>query len=295
MLSLAVGALLATTPGAVHAAPATAQEPTPAEQAQALFKEGAAQYKMSNYPVSLDRFGAAFVLSLEIDDAALRVRVLHALQFNLARAHVKTYKLDKDLMHLRQAVDLLENYLEDDTDLGVDDEAHALMAEAKAELERRESAAPIAGPAAIEAQPGGGEADDITPVEAEASPGEVEGDRGPAKPGKALMLAGYGSLGMSAVGLGLMVGGIVMGKSAADDHATAGTKADIDDADRRGKLGNTLFIAGAATAGVFAAAGVTLVVLGKRASRRGGRSAARIWVSPSAGSALTGLQVGGRF
>ena len=86
-----------------------------------------------------------------------------------------------------------------------------------------------------------------------------------------------------------------MGKSADEDHAAAGTKAEVDDADRRGRLGNTLTIAGAATAGVFAVAGVTLVVMGAQASKKRGGTAANMWMAPALGTALTGFQVGGRF
>ena len=59
-------------------------------QAQALFKEGATLYKMSEYQAALEEFKKAFKLSMRIEDDGLRGRVLHALQFNLARAHVKT-------------------------------------------------------------------------------------------------------------------------------------------------------------------------------------------------------------
>ncbi len=292
--------VVAQTPAAAPAwaQPETVEAQSPAQQAQALFKEGAAQYKMSNYAVSLEKFSQAFVLSLEIQDADLRRKVLHALQFNLARAHVKTYKLDQELMHLRQAVDLLENYLEDGADLGIELEADSLIAVAKAELARRESLASAAAPQpANSGSEGAGEEAAVEEVAAPApGPGEEAGrDRGPNKAGKPLTVAGYTSLGMSVAGVGLMVGGIMMGKAAGDDHETAGTKTDVDDADRRGKLGNTLTIAGAAAAGVFAAAGVTLVVLGKRRSKQAGRSTARLWMSPAAGVRLTGIQLGGRF
>ena len=76
--------------------------------------------------------------------------------------------------------------------------------------------------------------------------------------------------------------------------AAADTAAELQAAERRGKLGNALTVAGAATAGVFAAAGVTLVVLGKRGARRGGRTAG-IWVSPSTTATFTGLRLGGSF
>ena len=284
-LSLVVGALLVATPAvaAAQASPAQAspaQAPTAADRAQSLFKEGATLYKMSDYIGALDKFTAAFKYSAQIEDDRLRERVLHALQFNLARAHVKTYKLDQELMHLRQAVDLLENYTEDGADLGIELEADSLIAEAEAELARRD-------------EPTASGATTAMPNEAASQSSPIEGG-GRAKPGKILTLTGYGSLGMSALGLGLMVGGLVMGSNADKNDTEADTAVQLQDAERRGKLGNTFTIAGAATAGVFAVAGVVLVVLGKRASPRAGR-AARIWVSPSAGAALTGLQVGGRF
>ena len=278
---------LATPPAFAEsraAQPETAEAPSAAQQAQALFKEGATLYKMSDYTGALDKFTSAFKYSAQIEDDDLRGRVLHALQFNLARAHVKTYRLDKDLLHLRQAVDLLEKYLADGAQLGIELEAEALMAQAKAELARQEEKAEETAKSAV--------APSETPTgESPGSPGAVD-DGG--KPGKALTLAGYSSIGVATVGLGLMVGGIVMGSSADKEDAAADTAAELQAAERRGKLGNALTVAGAATAGVFAAAGVTLVVLGKRGARRGGRTAG-IWVSPSATATFTGLRLGGSF
>ena len=237
--------------------------PPPAEQAQALFEEGVTLYKMSEYTGALEKFAEAFKYSARIEDDGMRGRVLHALQFNLARAHVKTYSLDQDVLHLRQAVDLLEKYLENSAGLRVDGEAEALMAEAKAELARRDRNA-------------------------------RGGSSSPPAPGRALKVGGYTSLGVAAAGLGIMVGGLVMAKRADGEDAAAKTAVQLEEAERRGKLGNTLSVAGAVTAGVCAAVGATLVVLGTRAARRDG-AAARVWLRPSAGAALTGVQVGGRF
>jgi tetratricopeptide (TPR) repeat protein len=290
-LSLVVGALLVATPAVAAAQSPAAQSPaaeaqtpaaeaqSPAQQAQALFKDGAAQYKLSNYANAVDKFSAAFVLSLEIDDDDLRGKVLHALQFNLARAHVKTYDIDEDVEHLRTAVDLLEKYLNEGAELGIELEADALIGKAKGELKARKQAAE-----------GGEENPQEALVSAGTSPPR---DRGPAKAGRPLMLAGYVSLGLAGASLGIMVGGLVMANAASKEAEDATTGSLYTAADGKGSMGNALFYAGVAGAAVFAGTGAALLVLGKKKSRSG-NTARTLW-SPMLSTREMGLQIKGSF
>jgi tetratricopeptide (TPR) repeat protein len=57
--------------------------------AQALFRRADAAYQTSNYPTAIETYTEAFNVSQEIEDEALRKRVLQAIRFNLGRAHFK--------------------------------------------------------------------------------------------------------------------------------------------------------------------------------------------------------------
>lgn len=275
--------VVAQTPAAAPAwaQPETVEARSPAQQAQALFKDGAAQYKLSNYANAVDKFSAAFVLSLEIEDDGLREKVLHALQFNLARAHVKTYDIDEDVEHLRTAVDLLEKYLNEGAELGIELEADALIAKAKAELARRRQAdeASKAEPQTT-AEPRA-RIEDPTPR-----------DSDPTEPGRRLTLAGYASLGLAGASLGLMAGGLVMANAANKEATDANTGAAYSSMDKKGSTGNALFYAGVAGAVVFAGTGVALLLVGKKRSKRD--TAISRW-APVLSPQHVGLQLQGNF
>ena len=197
-----------TLPSAAHAETSALwrAEPSAAEQAQVLFKSGVSRYQMSDYNAAIEKFSQAFEFSVEIEDRALRVRVLHALQFNLARAHMKSYGIDKDLSHLRTALDLLGKYLADE-DLGTDQEASALATEAREELDAREEEAralAASGQASDDDEQQGSEAQ-LAPGEDADNPGPSGDDRGAAtSAGRGLLLGGYASLGLGVASLGLM-------------------------------------------------------------------------------------------
>ena len=79
----------------------------------------------------------------------MRLKVLHALQFNLARAHVESYEIDKDAKHLRTANDLLDKYIGNDAGLSVDKEAEALKVRVEELLAKDEEARAAAEAAAL--------------------------------------------------------------------------------------------------------------------------------------------------
>ncbi|MGB1701382.1 MAG: hypothetical protein ACPHRO_15605, partial [Nannocystaceae bacterium] len=225
----------------------------------------------------------------------LRARVLHALQFNLARAHVKSYGIDKELSHLRTALDLLDKYLVDE-DLGTDDEARVLADEVRQELTTREEearalAASGANAGSDAAAEGSTEA---TPAVESAGDDGGPTDRDASGEGKALTLGGYTSLGLGVASLGLMVGGMVMASKANGAYVDAGTLNDVDAERARGQLGNTLAVVGGVGAGVFLAAGVGMVIMGRKQKARASQLSTLRW-SPVWSSQHLGLSVKGHF
>ncbi len=287
-----------TLPSAAHAETLALWRaaPSAAEQAQVLFKSGVSRYQMSDYNAAIEKFSQAFEFSVEIEDRALRVRVLHALQFNLARAHMKSYGIDKDLSHLRTALDLLGKYLADE-DLGTDQEASALATEAREELDTREEEAralAASGQASDNDEQQGSEAL-LAPGEDADNPGASGDDRGAAtSAGRGLLLGGYASLGLGVASLGLMAGGMVLASKSNGAYVDAGTGNDVDAERTRGELGNALAIAGGVGAGVFLATGIGMVIMGRKQKARASQMAALQWV-PVWSSRQLGLSLKGHF
>lgn len=278
--------------------------PSAAEQAQVLFKSGVSRYQMSDYQAAIEKFSQAFEFSAEIADTTRRARVLHALQFNLARAHMKSYGIDKELSHLRTALDLLNKYLVDE-DLGTDEEARTLSEEARVELEAREveARALAASGAARESRADGasesssGEGLGATDASGTDGGGEVGGgevDGGAAAAGRGLSLGGYASLGLAGASLGLMIGGMVLASKANAAYVDAGTVNGVDAERTRGELGNALAISGGIAAAVFTAAGVGMVMMGRKQKARASQFS-MIQLSPAWSLSRVGLSVRGRF
>ncbi|MEZ4429367.1 MAG: hypothetical protein R3A51_16960 [Nannocystaceae bacterium] len=134
------------------------------------------------------------------------------------------------------------------------------------------------------------------PPPPEPEPEKKKGD------GKGMIIAGSVLTGIGVAGLGIMGGGIGIGASAQSEVNKGTVYGEAyDDADKRGKLGNTLAYAGVAVAAVGLVSGVTLLVLGlrkrkkSRAEETGGDETARVMVTPIAAPGQGGLALTGRF
>ena len=292
-------ALIPSTAHATASLAFVAVAPSAADQAQVLFKSGVSRYQMSDYQAAIEKFSQAFEFSAEIEDSALRARVLHALQFNLARAHVKSYGIDKKLSHLRTALDLLDKYLADE-DLGTDEEARSLAEEARVELEAREAEARALAESGAARESGADGPSESSPgegLEATDASGDAGGagvDGGAAPAGRGLTLGGYASLGLAGASLGLMIGGMVLASKANAAYVDAGTVNGVDAERTRGELGNVLAISGGIAAAVFTAAGVGMVIMGRKQKARASQFSG-IQLSPAWSSSRVGLSVRGRF
>ncbi len=281
-----------------------AQEVSPFDEARALFREGVGLYDMSNYTEALDRFSKAYLISRDIEDEAMRAKVLHGLQFNLARAHVRSFEIDKDSKHLRIASDLLDKYIGNDAGLTVDKEAEslqvqvaALLAEAEAALAEAEAEARRETQASSQNEGSESSTDDAAD-EGDADDGTfVPRDAPTPKKAKLLLISGYSSLGMAGASLGLMAVGFSQADTAQDDLKAAATGTAADRADSKGKTGNLLGAIGIAGAAAFAAVGTTLVVLGmkKKKEARDEPAFTRVQWAPLVGGEVTGLSLGGKF
>lgn len=255
-----------------------APEASPLVKAKILFQEGVVAYGMSNYKDALAKFSEAFALSMQLADDEQRVKVIHALHFNLARAHAKTYAIDQDSRHLRTAVDLLGKYLSLEPESGDREEAETLIREAEAELEqiaeRRQRGRKARRSARGNEGKAGGEQATDTPA------------------ARGLMVGGIVTLGVAGAGLAVMGAGLAIAQSAQNDLGTLTT--DVATVDAKGQRANGLAIGGLVTAVVCGATGSTLLVLARK-RRRMHDTEARVRVTPWLQRGRGGVAVGGRF
>ena len=266
-------------------APSTADEPTPFKEAQRLFKEARILFGTADYTGALELLIEAYRTASKIADEERRSRILHVLQVNLSQAHVEAWKVDGDLEHLRIAKSLLTRHLarEEDEESESRRAAELLMERIDASLERASAEADEA--AATPLSP---------PVEGAGAGDAAPRDRGKMSPMK---IAGYTALACSGLGLGIMAGGMAIAARAQVDFDTEQTQAEVDGAERRGKTGNLMAIAGGASAGAFAVTGVVLLVLDKKRRVRAGKD--RIvsidGLAPMWSRQALGFSLGGRF
>lgn len=78
-------------------------------EAAALFEDGDAMYASADYTGAIDKFTRALAIVSSIDgDDHTRLTLL----YNIAAAHEKAFSIDKDVSHLRQALELYKRYRE---------------------------------------------------------------------------------------------------------------------------------------------------------------------------------------
>jgi hypothetical protein len=245
-----------------------AQDPA-VEEARDLYQRGTIKYAASDYIAALDLFTQAFECAAQIDDEEKRESVLVGLRYNLALAHTKAYEIDGDVGHLRRARDLFRKYLGTQADPEDAVDAKTRLEEVEATLqefeERREDDT--------------GEEDIFSMPSPTRDKPKTNG----------LVVGGIVLSSISAAGVGLLTGGLVIGNKAEQDYADGPTREERDDALAKGKRGNALAIAGGATAAVLLGAGIALIVVGKR---RGPNKTA---VAPAIGPESTGIALCGRF
>ncbi len=238
---------------------APALDPT-ATQVRDLFERAAVQYETAEYKEAVELFTEAYRLSPDIEDAELRGLVQADIFFNLARAHSKSYRFDKDPEHLLQAEDLLTKYLSQTADLAEKQDAEQFLKETQDELARLES---LAG---------------------QGSPSKTKDSSN----GRGLIATGVSFISIGALGGGAAIAGAVLSAQARQSYIEGPTREDRDDAQKKGELGDQLILTGSITAGVLVTTGIILTVVGVKKKRRFQPTA---WVLPTG----VGLNFTGRF
>jgi tetratricopeptide (TPR) repeat protein len=276
---------------------AAAPESSSNEEAETMFRRGQAKYETADYNGAIDLWTEAYAL-IESSPETASIKAL--LLYNLAQAHVKAYELDEDDIHLKQALQLLQNFrnnlsllYEDKAQL---DEETKKVDERLAEIEAMLAASK---PPVPEDEPG--EEDPPPPEVVEPEP-EPVADRGDARPGKPLIITGGVLLGLG-VGSGVIaIVGAVLGSGANDI-------ADLDPSDLAarenqfgtGRTGNVLAIVGTVGAGVLLPIGGALIGVGAKRNGKAKASAALLQhtrLGATFGGAWGnggGLTISGRF
>jgi tetratricopeptide (TPR) repeat protein len=264
--------------------------------AEAMFRRGQAKYETADYNGAIELWTEAYAL-VESTPETASIKAL--LLYNLAQAHVKAYELDEDVIHLKQAQQLLSSFrnnlsllYEDKAQL---EEETKKVDERLAEIETMLAAAKPPP----EEQPPPPE-DEPPPPEIEPEP--VADDAADARPGKPLIIAGGALLGL-AVGSGVVaIVGVAIGSGANDIGDLEPD--DLTGREQRfasGRTGNVLAIVGTIGAGVLLPVGAALIGVGVKRNGEAKRSTAmlqRTRLGASFGGAWGnggGVTISGRF
>lgn len=175
-LALAVPAGMASSPKLAQAATVAPDEDPALAEARALYDDGKARFDTFDYEGAVEMWTKAYA---RLPDDASGVR--NAMVYNIATAQEKSYELDKDVQHLRQAVLLLDQYVKNykaiyqrtpETKAEVDKAQAriAVLQERIGKAERGEDATP---PPAITPAPG--EPATTGPTDARYGSGAVDG------------------------------------------------------------------------------------------------------------------------
>jgi len=91
--------------------PALFQPATDLSAAEALYNEGQTLYESADYTGAIAKFTEALGEAKRVGSQDFHVRGL--LLYNIGRAHIKAYEINKDLSHLRQARSIYRQFIKD--------------------------------------------------------------------------------------------------------------------------------------------------------------------------------------
>ena len=289
-IALVVSATLALGPAAETSPdePAGAAVPTASEpaaevdpalaKAESLYDRGRAKFETVDYKGAIELWTEAYGI---VPDSPESAPIKAALMYNIATAQDRAYNIDQDLAHLRAAAELMGRYIQAIPVL-YEDEADAERERAKAtaqldELNERIAAAEAAAADKPEQVVIERTVKDDTPREdPTAQPLIISG--------AVLTVVGVG-------GMAMMIGGIVMGRTANDLSGL--TPDDFEGRQERfdrGERGNTLAYVGGIAGGALLATGAVLLGLGLHRKKKSG-----VQASAAVGPGFQGLQLRGRF
>lgn len=237
-----------------------------------LYAEGTGKYATADYEGAIELWTQAYTLV----PSTVEYREIKAdLMWDIATAREKSFDVDGEVSHLKQAEILLQNYLADLTSI-ITDEA-ALATERERVEDKLES---------IRAK--------ISDASGDPGPEPEPGPAGELPSGRPLLITGGVLAGVGVAGLGVAAAGMAIGSGANDI-----SDLDPDDIDGRreqfdrGRLGNGLAIGGGIAGGVFLVTGVALLAVGAR--REKARTGMALLPAPTFGRDHLGLGLTGRF
>lgn len=312
-MSLGTPATAAVAATATVAAP-EAEDPALAAVTK-LYEEGIAERNAGNFVAAADAFTAAFK---DIPPKSQQIRA--AVLFDLVDARRNAFAEGEGPGQICESERVLVGYLDEvKQTFGARGEklpdtrkAKKLLVEVRKQIATYKvetpdldcATAPLERAAAPEPEP-----EPEPPPKPAPPPGPTEAEKqaeaAKARRARTFVIAGAVTTGVGGLLLGVMAGGLVLGRKAERDGAErtqagldAGTPVSEDDPDlqaivRRGKLGNGLAIAGGALATAALAAGVTLLVLGLRAGKT--RTQTRASLVPAVAPGFAGAALSLRF
>ncbi len=268
-----VAAAIATAPLHVALADPTVEE---------LYTQGQEKFDAGDYGDAGDLWGQAVRLLPENEDNSATRQTIMNLALD---AYLRAYRADEDdRSHIDDAKALLDEYEAALEGTGVELGAEIASEKGKiedilAELEAEAEAAAAAASQQPEEEP---------PEDTNTEPLPVGNDR----PGQGLVIGGTAMLGVGAVGIALMLGGVIGGLRAQTAFDTADDALDKENARKRGTTMNALAITGGVVAPIFIGAGVALVIIGLRKNKAARNGAMLL---PQAGPNYVGLGIHGHF
>lgn len=233
LASLALCCALASAP-----ASDASGEPDPVAQAQLLFQTGQAKYDTHDFLGAIEAFTAAYAVAESIPDPQRRDLALARLRYNLARAHVYAYDIDRQGEHLELARRLIADYRADERALGSDPDTDTDVQQLEQDLAQRERA-------------------QVTADHPTTNPARQQNQR----------RVGITMLALAAPCAGLAVAAGLIGAQANDAFTSVTTQDARSAAQQRGRVSNVLFGVGVGLAVVSAATGATLLGVSMRTRR----------------------------
>jgi tetratricopeptide (TPR) repeat protein len=283
MIAWSVAASLAGPSAALARAPAAPDEASTDDpeiaEAQALYDEGKAQFDTTHYDDAIRLWTKAYGI---LSDTPEHAPIKAAIIYNLATAQERAFEIDEDITHLRRAVALMDRYAASIPELYGDGP------EAAEETER------IAGRlrdvrARIEQAEAEQRPDEPPPA---VDPSPKQSDAPPPDPkARAFVISGATLLAVGVVGIGVMAGGLALGRASNDI-----SDLDPDDLEGRGERfdrgrgGNVMAYVGGALGGAALITGAVLLGLGLER-----RQAARTAAAPMLAPGLAGVSMRGSF
>ena len=292
--ALAPGVAFASVvaPAEGDVAPSEEQVAPNSGSAEAIFHRGQAKYETADYNGAIELWTEAYAL---VDSTIENASIKALLIYNLAQAHLKAFDLDKDPIHLKQALQLLQSFrsnlaLLHDDEAEIEEETKkvdARIAEIEAMLAELERPEPEPAPAPV-----------VEPVQ---DPAPVDQDM---RSGTPLIAAGGTVAGLGALfGVAGIVGGLLATGANKISELEPDDLQGREDLYATGRSGNTMLAVGSIGAGVLVPSGIALIVVGVMRNKKLERRSAALpastpRVGPSFGGVWGdggGLTISGRF